>query len=337
MAPERSLRGHLRLRSLSGLHRQTKRGVSGVSQDEVLFGYRLRLFTLAAEIGVPPACRAMGVHHSTYYRWKRKVDRWRLEALRVRERRRPRMPNQIGPHLEQRVIAFCLGNPGFGARRIAAELAREKWGGIRISEHGVWRVLKRFGLNTRSSRLALIARHRDPYERRPEPPPPARHIDATEPGQKVKLDCFYVGRLEGTKGTVWQYTAADVASGFAWAELHATDRKPRARWTRELVHRVARELKAAGWRLREVTTDNGSEFPAREFSGAVERLGATHRRMKAGRPDSNGCVERLQLTILEECWRPASPAPWPHAARRSSATSTSTCATSTSTAPTPDA
>jgi Winged helix-turn helix len=76
-----------------------------MSEDDVLFGYRLRLFTLAAEIGVRAACRAMGVHHSTYYRWKEKVDRWGLEALRVRERRRPRMPNQIGPHLEQRVLA----------------------------------------------------------------------------------------------------------------------------------------------------------------------------------------------------------------------------------------
>jgi hypothetical protein len=27
---------------------------------------------------------------------------------------------------------------------------------------------------------------------------------------------------------------------------------------------------------------------------------ATH----PGRPNSNGCVERAQLTILEECWRP---------------------------------
>jgi hypothetical protein len=25
----------------------------------------------------------------------------------------------------------------------------------------------------------------------------------------------------------------------------------------------------------------------------------------AGRTNSNGCVERVQLTILEECWRPA--------------------------------
>ena len=211
-----------------------------MSHDDVLFGFRLRLFTLADEVGVRAACRQMGVHHSTFYRWKAKVDRWGLEALRIRERRRPRMPNEIGPHLEGRVIAFSLGHPGFGPRRIAAELAREKWGGIRISEHGVWRVLCRVGLNTRSKRLALIARHADPYERKPDQAPPERHIEAELPGEKVQLDCFYVGRLSGTKGTVWQYTAADVASGFAWAELHATERNPRARFTKELLHRVAR-------------------------------------------------------------------------------------------------
>jgi transposase len=109
----------------------------------------------------------MGVHRSTYYRLKRQVDRWGLEALNVRERRRPRMPNEIGPHLAQRIVAFSLAHPGFGPRRISAELAREKWGGIRISEHGVWRVLGRVGLSTRGQRLALIARHRDPYERGP--------------------------------------------------------------------------------------------------------------------------------------------------------------------------
>jgi transposase InsO family protein len=276
-----------------------------MGHDDVLFGYRLRLFTLAAEIGVRPACRAMGVHHSTYYRWKHSVDRWGLEALRVRERRRPRMPNQLGPHLEQRVIAFSLGHPGFGPRRISAELAREKWGGLRISEHGVWLVLRRFGLNTRSKRLALIARHADRYERKPDRPPPELHINASEPGEKVQLDCFFVGRLSGAKGTIWQYTAADVASGFAWAFLRSSERNPRARWTAELVHLVARELKAAGWKLREVTTDNGSEFRSHHFGSAVDEVGAHQRRIKAGRPNSNGCVERLQLTILEECWRPA--------------------------------
>jgi transposase InsO family protein len=277
-----------------------------VTEHDVLVGFRLRLFTLAEELGnVSEACRVMGVDRSTYYRLKRKVDRWGLEALNVRERRRPRMPNQIGPHLEQRIIAFALGHPAYGPRRISAELARDKWGGLRISEHGVWRVLVRVGLNTRAKRLALIARHRDPYERAPLARPPERHIDASKPGEKVQLDCFYVGRLSGTKGTVWQYTAIDVASAFCWAELHTSERNPRARHTRELLHRVARELAAAGWKLGEVTTDNGSEFRARDFRQAIDELGVRQRFIRAGRPNSNGCVERVQLTILEECWRPA--------------------------------
>ena len=60
-----------------------------MSHDDVLFGYRVRLFTLAEELGnVSEACRRMGVSRQTFYRLKRQVDRWGLEALRVRERRR---------------------------------------------------------------------------------------------------------------------------------------------------------------------------------------------------------------------------------------------------------
>jgi transposase InsO family protein len=51
--------------------------------------------------------------------------------------------------------------------------------------------------------------------------------------------------------------------------------------------------------------DNGSEFRAREFRDAVTETGARQRFIRAGRPNSNGCVERVQLTILEECWHPA--------------------------------
>jgi len=277
-----------------------------MTEDDVLFGFRLRLFTLAEELGnASEACRQMGVARSTYYRWKPKLERYGLDGLRVRERRRPRMPNQIGPHLEHRVLAFAIGHPGFGPRRISAELAREKWGGIRISEHGIWRVLRRFNLNTRSKRLALIARHADPYERKPEITPKELHIEASVPGEKVQMDCFYVGRLAGSKGVVWQYTAIDVASAYTWAFLRSEAHNPSARHTAELCHLVAKELKACGWKLKEVTTDNGSEFRSKRFRGTVTDLGARQRFIKAGRPNSNGCAERVQLTILEECWRPA--------------------------------
>jgi transposase InsO family protein len=276
-----------------------------MSEHDVLFGYRLRLFALAGEIGVRPACRQMGVHHSTYYRWKERVDRWGLEALRVRERRRPRMPNELGPHLEQRIIAFSLAQPGFGPKRISAELAREKWGGLRISANGVWRVLRRHGLNTRQKRLALIAGYAAVYERPPQPPEPERHIVAERPGELVGLDCFYIGRLSGTKGAVWQYTAIDVASGFAWAELHSSPRNPRAWHCASLVERVASELAAVGWRLEAVITDNGSEYRAHAFTDTLAQLSVEQRRIRAGRPQTNGHVERLQQTILEECWRPS--------------------------------
>ena len=47
-----------------------------------------------------------------------------------------------------------------------------------------------------------------------------------------------------------------------------------------------------------------SEFRARDFGAAVARLGAASASSAPG-ANSNGCVERAQLTILEECWRPA--------------------------------
>jgi Winged helix-turn helix len=51
-----------------------------MTEHDVLVGYRLRLFTLAEELGnVSQACRLMGVHRSTCYRWKRQVDRWAWE------------------------------------------------------------------------------------------------------------------------------------------------------------------------------------------------------------------------------------------------------------------
>lgn len=34
---------------------------------------------------------------------------------------------------------------------------------------------------------------------------------------EVGMNCFYVGRLSGSRGTVWQYTAIDVYSGYCWA------------------------------------------------------------------------------------------------------------------------
>jgi len=215
------------------------------------------------------------------------------------------MPNQLPAMVEERILAFAIAHPGHGPRRVASELRREKWGGIVVSHNGVWRVLRRHGLNTRSKRLSLVAGYRAPYEP-PREPAPEPHIEVTRPGELVGFDCFYVGRLKGAKGVVWQLTAIDCYSSFAWAELVVcrTD-NPSARQTSRLARRVARDLKRAGWRLERVLCDNGNEFRGELFHQTVARLRARITHIRSGRPQTNGHVEALHRLILEECWRPA--------------------------------
>jgi transposase len=135
-----------------------KKEESRMSEDDVLFGYRLRVFDYAARTSVSEACRVFGIHRSTYYVWKRRVERHGLGILRPRERRRPRLPDQLSPLVEERIVAFALGHPGLGPKRIAAELRKQRWGGLVVSDNGVWRCLKRHGLTTRAK--AALARRR---------------------------------------------------------------------------------------------------------------------------------------------------------------------------------
>jgi transposase InsO family protein len=276
-----------------------------MSQDDVLFGYRLQLLDYASRTSVSEACRVFGVHRSTFYVWKRRVERHGLEILRPRERRAPRMPNQLSSFIEQRIVAFALGHPGFGPRRIASELAKPHWGGIEVSHNGVWRCLRRHGLNTRAKRLSLVAGYAAPYQP-PRPSEPERHVEAERPGELVGIDCFFVGRLSGTKGAVWQLTAIDVCSSYAWAELVSCPHgNPNGTQASKLARRVAAELAQAGWQLERLLSDNGGEFRSTDFRQTLDRLGVRHTLIRAGRPQTNGAVEALHRLILEECWRPA--------------------------------
>ena len=78
-----------------------------MTQDDLLYRFRLRVFAMAGELGnVRAACRAMGIHPSTFYRWKRQLDRHGPEVLRPRERRPPRMANQTSV-LVERILPPC--------------------------------------------------------------------------------------------------------------------------------------------------------------------------------------------------------------------------------------
>jgi transposase InsO family protein len=169
-------------------------------------------------------------------------------------------------------------------------------------------------LQPRPSRPRPATGQRDPRpgalgrdRHQPERPSPleSRHVEVDQPGELVGFDCFHVGRLAGTTGRVWQYTAIDLATSYVWAELATTPLNPSARLTSQLARRVAADLAAAGWRLERVLSDNGSEFRSAEFGATIHALGGRQTFIRAGRPATNGAVERVQRTILEECWRPS--------------------------------
>ncbi len=101
------------------------------------------------------------------------------------------MPNALPKMVEERIVSFSLAHPGLGPQRVASELARGKWGGLRVSKNGVWRTLRRHGLSTRRQRLALVAGYAAPYE--PSRESEERHIQADRPGELVGMDCFFVG------------------------------------------------------------------------------------------------------------------------------------------------
>jgi transposase InsO family protein len=143
---------------------------------------------------------------------------------------------------------------------------------------------------------------------------PHRHPNATwtstTPASWSSSICFCIGRLSGTKGTLWQYTAIDVASAYTWATLQVTHRNPSATWTSALARTVAADLAARGWRLERVMSDNASEFRSSVFQQTIAKLKARHSFIRAGRPQTNGCMG-VSSGSNRPSWRSAGSLPSP--------------------------
>jgi hypothetical protein len=99
----------------------------------------------------------MGLHRSTYHRWKSQVQRAGLEMLRPRERPRPQMPNQLPVMVERRIVAFRTRSSRAGRGVSQRAWRGPEWRWAVVSPNGVYKTLVRHGLNTRAKRVALVA------------------------------------------------------------------------------------------------------------------------------------------------------------------------------------
>lgn len=271
-----------------------------MSVNDAVSLYRSQLVAvIEASPNKRAACKAAGVHPSSFYRWKKQAGVT------------PRPVSWIDQQLERQVVATALANPAAGPRTISDLLSVQ---GVAAGPSRVWRILCRHRLNTRQLRYDLLKQQQAPpvitvAERAAEY---TGVLDAAVPGDLIQFDCFHVGSFKETRlgadkrthGQIWQYTAIDVASSYLWAQLHATRRNPSPVYTTALALEVAATLSHRHWTWKRASTDNGNEFKAGAFGAALSELDVAHRFIKAGRPQSNGKVERVQGTMLEEFYQP---------------------------------
>lgn len=275
---------------------------------------KLSLLQLAEELGnVSKACKIMGYHRDTFYEVRRAFQVGGMEAF-IEQKRGPRNPhpNRVAPEVEERILTYSLEHPTHGQQRVANELRLQD---VNISAAGVRNVWLRHNLEKRHQRLLRLERHaqddtfvlsdkqiqlleRHSVDFR------CRHVEAERPGELLNQDTFYWGTLKGV-GKVYVQVVIDVFCSLAFAKVY-TSKMPITACDL-LYERVMPFYEALGVEIGAVLTDNGREYCGKPDSHHYELLlsmhGIDHRTTKIRNPRTNGFVERMNRTLLDECFR----------------------------------
>lgn len=282
---------------------------------------KLSLLQLAEELGnVSKACQLMGYHRDSFYEIKRAFQTGGVAAL-VEQRRGPRgpHPNRVAPEVEQAVLDFCLAQPTKGAQFVANQLRLQ---GVEVSPSGVRGVWQRHDLLKRHQRLLRLEAHaRDTtfvlsdaqmrlLEKAGSDVVP-QHVESSAPGELLNQDTFYWGTLKGV-GKVYVQVVVDTFCSLAFAKVYTSKMPVTAADT--LYERVLPFYEALGVPVQAVLTDNGREFCGKPDQHPFELLlaveGIEHRTTRIATPRTNGFVERMNRTLLDECFRVAGRQTW---------------------------
>ena len=275
---------------------------------------KLSLLELATELGnVSKACTIMGYSRQQFYEIRRNFQTFGSEGLldRLPGARGPH-PNRVDETVEAAILEYSLAQPTHGPLRVAQQLVLR---GVQVSAGGVRGVWSRHDLLTRHARLLRLERAvreqslplSDEQVRALERFSPEfreRHIEARHTGDLVAVDTFLVGTLKGV-GRVYLQSVLDCHSRYAWGRLYTTKLPVTA--VHVLNEDVLPLFEAHAARIETILSDNGREFCGRPDRHPYELFlqleGIEHRTTKVRRPQSNGFVERLHRTLLDEHFR----------------------------------
>ena len=236
-------------------------------------------------------------------------------ALQELTRRKPLLANRTPPGIETLILDLSLEQPAFGQIRIANEVCKR---GHSISPAGVRGVWQRHDLETMKKRLkaleakvaqeglVLTESQLAALEKAKTEKEAHGEFESECPGYCGAQDTFSVGPLKGV-GRIYQQTFIDTYSKVAFAKLY--DRKTALTAADLLNDRVVPFFDAQEVKLCRVLTDRGTEYCGSpehheyELYLAVEDV--DHSRTKAKNPQTNGIVERLHKTVLNEFYRVA--------------------------------
>jgi transposase InsO family protein len=276
---------------------------------------KLSLLQLADELGnVAKACRLMGYHRDSFYEIRRAFQTGGMAGL-VEQRRGARNPhpNRLSAEVEAKVLDYCLQRPTHGAQRVSNEL---RLAGIEVSPSGVRGVWVRHDLETRYKRLMRLEREvrgnttfvlsEDQVKllERHSPDFRCRHVESSAPGELLNQDTFYWGTLKGV-GKVYVQVVVDTFCSLAFAKCYSSKMPITA--CDLLYERVLPFYDALGVPVKAILTDNGREFCGKPESHPYELLltieDIEHRNTRVRSPRTNGFVERMNRTLLDECFR----------------------------------
>ena len=278
-----------------------------MGERECLYRMRMRIFEEADKNWEPitSLCKRYGVSRKWFYKWKKRRDKEGDEGLRSKIRARPKMPNRVPEKIKEEILDFIKEYPTYGPERMEAEL---KSAGIFVGHTGIYNALKKRGLNRAKNRLEWIRRlsgevvTQDEITRDKEKSK-TNHVEANYPGELVSQDTFYIGCLKGI-GRIYHQVGCDCFSSFGAAKIYdnkttkaSTDFVENYLTKKFAPVRIERDLTDCG---TEYTTWHQEAIPNHEFEKTCRNLGIKHTTTKVKHPWTNGYVERLNKTLLDE-------------------------------------